>query len=89
MVGSIPRRIQARLSKMGWVSYKISDTSRNGYGTAIYLKDSISYRYGRWALKVSEEYSKYRELKNVVDTGENYIKRDVCNIVNYSCSLIT
>jgi len=64
------------------VSYGIGDASGNGYGTAMYLKDSIIYRYGQWASEVSEAFSNYTELKNLVNMVENYVKKDVCKIVN-------
>ena len=35
--GLVRRRNQAILSKTGWVSYRIGDKSRNGYGSAVYL----------------------------------------------------
>ena len=43
--GLVQRKVQARLSKPRWVSYDISDESRNEYGAAVYLEDSIRYRY--------------------------------------------
>ena len=66
--GLEPRRIQARLSKSGWVSYGIGGASGSGHGAVVHLQDAVSYRYGQWASEVSEETSNYRALRNIVDT---------------------
>ena len=39
----VPRKIRAKLSKTGWVSYGIGDASGNEYRAVMHLQASISY----------------------------------------------
>ena len=66
--GETPKRIKSRLTKSVWVSYGIVDASSNSYGTIVYLKTVLIYRYGQWSSEIGELFSNYWELRNLVDT---------------------
>ena len=55
--GEIPKRIKSRLTKSVWVPYGIVDASGNSYGTIVYLKTVLIYRYGQWS--IGELFSNY------------------------------
>ena len=42
------------------MSYGFGDACGNGYGVAVHLKYSISYRYRHWMSEVGKESSNYR-----------------------------
>jgi hypothetical protein len=69
-----PPRRKIRGTVVIKVFYGFGDASKTGFCTNFQVAEQILYRYGHWCDATSEESSKYRELKNLVDGLEQQVK---------------
>ena len=81
--GKVPIRVTVWLSKTGWVSYSIGDTSGFGHGTTVHIGNSLHFQYGQCASSASESSYNYRELRNLVDTVERLYNDNKLKTMNY------
>ena len=60
------------------VFYGFGDASKPGFGATFVKGEQVHYRYGQWCTEVMEESSNYRELRNLVESLEDFlIKNDL------------
>ena len=68
--GEEPKQIPIRVKKTSWVGYGLGDALGNGFGGVLKIGDTLHFQYGQWSMEVSEKYSNYRELRNLLETLE-------------------
>ena len=72
--GDTSYKVPVRVRSNGWVEYGMGDASRDGLGAVFHINGNLLFRYGQWASAISEAFSNYRDLRNLVEAMEAHVR---------------
>ena len=67
MNSEMPPLRKVRTKHTHYVYYGFGDASGSAYGVTLSAGKMLQYQYGQWCMKMAEESSNWRELRNLVD----------------------